>query len=345
MRLLVVTNMYPGRRKPNFGVFVADRVDAYRSLGADVEVVANTDPRKGIRVVVKYASLLLRAVWAAAKFRPDVVEGHYLWPTGIVTAAAAAVARAPYVLYAHGSDIPDATAPVLYRWAVRRAAEIHTNSPDTAERLRRAVPDVGSVEVLPPGVDLDLFEPVGEPEPGTVVYVGDLVPHKGVDVLIRALTRLDETVRLVVVGDGPQAPELRRLADELGVADRILWVGAVDHTDVPRWLSRGAVVAVPSRRDALGQVAIEALACGRPVVVSDVGGLAAIPTSECGEAVAADDPGVLAEAIRRWLHPRRPTGVGDAARRRAGEYEREAVASRALERHRRLAAETRRSLS
>ncbi len=332
MRLLVVSNMYPGPRKPNFGIFVSDRVGAYRRLGADVAVVANSDPRTGRWAILKYLSLSLRAVWRAWRFRPHLVEGHYLWPTGAVAAVAAAVARAPYVLYAHGSDVPDGSAPSPVRRVVGRAAEIHTNSADTAARIRRAFGEDTAVRVLPPGVDLTVFEPRGEPDPRLVGFVGDLVAHKGVDVALRALADMSETVRLLVVGDGPERASLEGLAGELGVAGRVVWRGAVEHAELPGLFSQMAVVVVPSRRDALGLVAVEALACGRPVVVSAVGGLASLPSPDCGESVPAGDPAALAEAAERWLARAGDPEIARAARRRAETFALDDTATRALTR-------------
>ncbi len=345
MRLLVVSNMYPGPRKPNFGIFVFERVGAYRRLGADVAVVANSDPRTGPWAVLKYLSLSLRAVWRAWRFRPHLVEGHYLWPTGAIAAAAAAAARAPYVLYAHGSDVPEGSAPSPVRWAVRRAAEIHTNSADTAARIRRAFGEDTPVRVLPPGVDLTLFEPRGEPDPRLVGYVGDLVAHKGPDVALRALADMPEDVRLLVVGDGPERPSLERLAAELGLAGRVAWHGAVEHGELPGLLSQMAVVVVPSRRDALGLVAVEALACGRPVVVSAVGGLASVPNPDCGESVPPADPAAFAEAAERWLARAGDPEIVRAARHRAGSFALDDTAARALTRLEELVKVARRSSS
>lgn len=329
MRLLVVSNMWPGRRKANFGVFVADRVAAYRSLGAEVAVAAIDDPRRGVlRGVWKYGRLELRARREGRRFRPDVVEGHFLVPTAAITASAARAAGAPYILYAHGTDIRPA--PRLVRRAVSGAAELHTNSEDAAARLRRLYPDGPTVRVIPPGVDRERFRPAGVPEIGLVGFVGDLVTHKGVDVLLRALAGLPAGVRLLVAGDGPERSRLRTLAAELGIADRVEWHGAVSHEEVPTVLARAAVVAVPSRADALGQVAVEALSCGRPVVVSAVGGLAGVPGEDCGEAVAPDDPEALAEALRRWLARTGDAEVSAAARERSAAFDAATLATEAL---------------
>ena len=331
MRVLLVSNMWPGPIKPHFGVFVERRVDGYRAAGAEVSVVANADPRRGpIRTLFKYGLLAMRALVIGFRGRPDVVEGHYLVPTAALAAAVSWMIRRPLVLYVHGSDL-SARFPGV-GWALRRASVIHTNSEHTANLITR-LPEVRCpVAVFPPGVDLSVFRPPGVmPAEPLVLFVGDLLHHKGVDVLLRGLQGLDIDWRGRIVGGGPEEPDLRELAVELGIDDRITWDGPLSHASLPAVFGGAAVVVVPSRRDALGQVAVEALACGRPVIVTDVGGLASVPTPACGEVVEADEPQALTQAIRRWLPRRSDSEVQEAAVRRAADFDYLTVARAALE--------------
>jgi glycosyltransferase involved in cell wall biosynthesis len=335
MRLLVVSNMWPGPLKPNFGIFVKQRAEAYRRLGVDVRVAANDDPRRGsIRTALKYGRLLIKSVVGALRSRPDLVEGHYLRPTAFHTWVAAKVARCPYVLYAHGSDIVESPGR-LTGLIVQRAAEIHTNSPSSADRISSSFPG-SPVEVIPPGVDLDLFE-AGQPDPGVVVFAGDLVEHKGLDVLLRAMTRIDDA-ELRVIGDGPERSALESLVIELGLQDRVQWVGAVEHSELGDHLNRAWVVAVPSRRDALGQVAIEAMASHTPIVVSDVGGLASVPDERSGSVVEPGEPEALAEALRGWLgiSQTERAEAGKRSRNRAAGYAVDEMARRSIDRYERI---------
>jgi glycosyltransferase involved in cell wall biosynthesis len=337
MRVLVVSNMWPGPAKPYFGAFVATRVAAYRRLGAEVTVVANDDPATGtVRTPWKYASLLARSLWSALRHRPQVVEAHFLWPTAVIGRAAAGVARVPYVLYAHGSDVdvPNTLLGRRVERAVAGAAEIHTNSTDTAQRIRHRFPDAPEIVVTPPGVDLAQFSPDAvADQPGQVIlFAGNLDPHKGPDVLIDALSRLGaDDWSAIIVGDGELRSDLAEQAQVLGISERITWQGAVAHEALPALLRSAAVVAVPSRRDALGQVAIEALACGVPVVVSDVGGLGAVPDDACGSVVEPDDPEALARELDRWLR-HHDSSVAVAGRLRAEQFDVDVLARGALAR-------------
>jgi len=335
MRLLILTNMWPNVKKPHFGVFVADRVAAYEKQGAIVDVVASRRAGKGlVRNVFKYTLLAVRAVWKSLIAHPDLIEAHYLRPTALIARVAAGVLRRPYVLYAHGSDIVGAPSGPMIS-AVRAAAEVHTNSQASADRLKAVFGDI-CVVVSPPGVDLAIFRP-GVPERGRITFVGDLVAHKGVDVLLDAVQGLDEA-RLTVVGDGPERQRLEDQASALGISSRVRWLGSVDHPEVAEHLRGAWVAAVPSRKDALGQVAVEALACGVPIVVSDVGGLASVPDADSGTVVEPESAAALADALARWLEAsgseRAETAV--SARRRAQAFYIDVVAAEALRRLRAL---------
>ncbi len=164
---------------------------------------------------------------------------------------------------------------------------------NSGEEVRQLVHHYGAVEsrieIVPPGVDHSLFSPGFQDDardalgigPGELLlFVGRIQPLKGVDVAIRALVELDRPdARLAVVGgasgvDGP-AEELRvrRLVAELGLTDRVLFVPPQTHGQLATWYRASDVVVMPSRSESFGLVALEAAACGVPVVAASVGGL------------------------------------------------------------------------
>jgi len=336
--------MYPSSTHPSFGVFVRERAAAYRRRGAQVRVVAISDPRRGVlRTPAKYLWLTMRSFVVGLLFRPDIVESHYLVPTAVIGWATATLTRRRYILYAHGSDAALEHSRRMQKvvgHAVAGAAEVHTNSDWTADLLRDRF-GVDAV-VLPPGVDPTVFHPPEQAgmRTATVAFAGNLTKHKGADVLLQALARIPDDIAWTATfaGDGPERPSLEALAAETNLADRIRWLGEVDHETVADLFRKAAVVAVPSRRDALGLVALEALACGTPVVVSDVGGLGAIPTSACGSVVPPDDPVELAEQLTLRLRNAGDPDVAGTAVERASEFSTDSLAADALERLESLAA-------
>lgn len=170
---------------------------------------------------------------------------------------------------------------------------------DEIEEAKRVLGGrVPRLELIPNGVDLEYCTVDGpvaprEPEP-LIVLVGRLTPAKGQDIALRVLAEMRTTqARLRLVGDGPEEPMLRSLADSLGVADRVEWVGLAD----PRPHMRAAdLVLMPSRWDAAPLVLLEALACGAVVVCSDaIGSIDLI--GQAGIVVAAGDVPAFATVL------------------------------------------------
>jgi glycosyltransferase involved in cell wall biosynthesis len=120
------------------------------------------------------------------------------------------------------------------------------------------------------GVDPELFSPGGEPASGqTVLSVGNLIPIKGHEVLIRAIASLSAefpALMLEIVGDGPELPRLRELADQLKVGGRVRFAGRQSRTQVAAAMRRCMIFALPSRYEGLGCVYLEAMSTGKPVI-------------------------------------------------------------------------------
>jgi glycosyltransferase involved in cell wall biosynthesis len=141
----------------------------------------------------------------------------------------------------------------------------------------------------------------GVASPTHIVAVGRLVPAKGFDLLIRAMTYCDASIRLTLVGDGPERRALETLVRDLGLPDRVTFCGERSHADVLRLMATALLVAIPSRQDSFGLVALEALAVGRPVVATHVGGLPEVLQGTEAILVEPDNPTALAEAIRSLI--------------------------------------------
>jgi len=197
---------------------------------------------------------------------------------------------------------------LIYGSLVERGVAI---SPSVAHRLAEGGVPASLVRTIPSAVDLAALTPrVGRvgtraaeglaPDAPLLLSLANLVWRKGLDVLLRALARLPERPCLWIAGDGPERGALENLAAELGVSSRVRFLGA--RADVADLLAACDVLVLPSRLEGLGVAALEAMAAGRPVVASRVGGLAdAVVEGRTGLLVAADDPPALAAALERLL--------------------------------------------
>jgi glycosyltransferase involved in cell wall biosynthesis len=321
LKVLVLTTSYPRGPEDPAGRFVAETVDAARSRGVDVEVVSPSSFRHfgiayGHGIVGNLSTrpwlvfLVPLFLWnfrrAAARRDADLVHAHWL-PAGAV----AATLRPPFVVQVWGTDVELARrARRLARFVLRRAVLAVAASAYLAERAREL--GARDVRVVPAAVEIP--ERVGEPdEPPHVLFVGRLSAEKGIEDFLAAT----EGVARVIVGAGPvDVPE---------------GVGAVSPHELGRYYERAAVVCVPSRREGYGMVAREAMAYGRAVVASPVGGL--LDAVEDGKTGVLADRGALRPAIDRLLadaelRGRMGVAARDAAQRR---WSREVAADALLE--------------
>lgn len=229
----------------------------------------------------------------------DVIHAHWWLPSGIVAVIARRLTGTPVVIQLHGTDAAMAKGPLrwLARVVLRRADAVIAVSEDMAGWIR----DVAGVDatVLPMPLRPSLAEALDEPPSpppadGPVLAVGRLVPEKGFDVLVRAAAKA--SVSVVLVGDGGQEPALRALAAELG-AD-VTFAGPVPPDELGPRYRAARLVAVPSYREGFGLVAAEALASGRAVVASAVGGLTqVVADGVSGRLVPPGDVAALADAL------------------------------------------------
>jgi glycosyltransferase involved in cell wall biosynthesis len=311
MRVAVLTTSYPRSAGDAAGRFVADAVDHVRARGVDVEVVGPQQYRHyGIAyghgmlgnlrrrpwLALFVPTLLAGFVRAARRVDADLLHAHWL-PAGWV----AEKSGKPYVVQVWGTDVELARrAPWLARRVLRRARLVIAASNDLAERAHAL--GAREVRVIPSGVELP--EHVGtEAEPAEVLYAGRLSAEKGVLELLDA----SEGLNLVVAGDGP-------------LRDRIPFArGFVPHDELQQLYARAAVIACPSRREGFGVACLEAMAHGRPVVATRVGGLLdLVVDGETGIVVPPRDPGALRSALERLLaDPDLRRRLGSAGRERA----------------------------
>ncbi|MET1162137.1 MAG: glycosyltransferase [Pseudoxanthomonas sp.] len=314
VRVVSPVASYPRWAQPRSYLFRA--ADAAQAVeGCDVEYVrypalpALTRPFNGWSCA--------RALHAPLKaFAPDLVLSYWLYPDAYGAMLAARRAGLPLVAGARGSDlrVRDAISRGLTRPVVRSARRLLVVSEDLGRvAVENYGADAARIRTIPNGCDASLFHPADRAaaraglgiaaDAEVVTYVGRLVPEKGLRELLeagRTLSAARPRLRLVLVGEGPMREEIAtRLAAEPSL--QVTLAGAQPPAEVARWMAASDLVTLPSYSEGHPNVLVEALACGRPVVATPVGGIPEVVDAGSGILVAVRDAAALATGLAQAL--------------------------------------------
>jgi D-inositol-3-phosphate glycosyltransferase len=296
----------------------------------------------------------------------DVIHSHY-WLSGWAARELRAAWGAPIVQMFHTlGHVKNQIAAPSEREPQRRI-EGETEVVGFADRLIAATPaeeeqlgklygaDPAKITIIPPGVDLQMFHPHSpedaksrlgiKPCDRMLLFVGRIEPLKGVDTLLRAMGRLAhecptwaKQICVAIIGGDPDTTEneemerLKAIRAELGITDLVTFLGARDQDKLHHYYSAAEAVIMPSHYESFGMVALEAMACGTPVIASEVGGLAyLVHDGKTGFHVPNGDPIALADAIARLVEdPDLRNQLGRRAHRYAQNYSWDCIVDRLL---------------
>jgi glycosyltransferase involved in cell wall biosynthesis len=229
---------------------------------------------------------LLRWTWRAYRLTKRLIRSNRFdlchcwagWPPGLLGYAHRDTL--PYLVSLRGSDVPGynerlaALDPIVFRRLSRRvwaqAGAVVAVSDSLRALARRTCPDL-DIQVIPNAADTVRFTPGPSAEPYTVLFVGRLIPRKHVEDLLTAFREVLQGIpsaRLVIAGDGPEAPALRSLVDTLALGDSVRFAGRVAHVDLPELYRHASVFVLPSEREGMPNAQLEAMASGLPVVTT-----------------------------------------------------------------------------
>jgi glycosyltransferase involved in cell wall biosynthesis len=292
-----------------------------------------------LAVMAHYMEAQYRAILNEARENgADMIHAHWAIPTGPAAVVAARKLRLPSIITMHGGDVyvnPEQgydfptrwyVRPAL-RWTLRHAGALTAITDDCRQHALRAGAPAEKIRLVFNGTDLRRFSPEengGDPRfgPNMIFACRQLFPRKGIRFLLEAGAQLKPRfpdLKIVLAGDGFERPELMRLAQELGIAADVTFLGWVPNADLPQYYRAAALSVIPSLEEGFGIPAAEAMGCEVAVVASDAGGLPeVVEHGVTGLVVPRGDANALAQAIGSLLaDPERRRQMGLAGRARA----------------------------
>ncbi len=241
----------------------------------------------------------------------DLIDAHYVYPDGAAAVQLGAALNVPVCISARGTDINLFSTLPHIRPLIVDALQRAQGIVAVSDALKNCMVELGlaaeKIAVIRNGIDAQYFYPRDRaavrqklglpPDAKIIVTVSALVPLKGIDRLIDAMLSLD--ARLYVIGQGPERAALQARIAQHNLTERIMLVGAKPQTELGDWYAAADVFALASHREGCPNVVVEALACGTPVVASDVGGISELVTdARFGLLIAADEANAQGFAAR-----------------------------------------------
>lgn len=282
---------------PKFGIYAQMAKTPKRELYQDVDVLHPRyflPPKVGMNLAPLTLAMGARSALQSLLnegFDFDLIDAHYYYPDGVAAALLASIFHKPFTVTARGSDInlisKYAIPRGLMRWTSKRAYASIGVSRALTEAMNKIGMPKDRLCTMRNGIDLDRFNikskkhartQLGWPDQATLICVGNLVENKGQHIAIQALLDLPD-FRLVIAGEGPERSALQTLAQKLGVSSRVLFIGRIEQRALSSCYCAADILVLPSSREGWPNVLLESMACGTPVVATNVGGIPEIVLS------------------------------------------------------------------
>jgi teichuronic acid biosynthesis glycosyltransferase TuaC len=336
MRALTLTPFYPTASDDAMGCFIAEPVCALEKCGVSSSVIAvqpfyrrPASPNGHPAQWVRYASLpgglglasagaflystLLNRIRALHRDRHfDLIHAHAALPCGHAAMLLSRELRLPFVITVHGRDafFRRQVRGVPGRWCERVARSVYRSAAKVICISRKVAKELGdaaaNIEIIHNGADPEQFCPKEtESSRARILAVGNLIPSKGHELLLRAIAGLPNRIQnpiCEIIGDGPERLRLIQLAEELGIRDRVQFLGRKSRNEVAAAMQGCTVFALPSHYEGLGCVYLEAMAAGKPVIACRNQGIEEIISHGVnGWLIEPGDLSALTEALALFL--------------------------------------------
>lgn len=323
-KLLVISNMYPTQSHISYGIFVKNQVEQLEAKGVATLLAVNADPAKGkFNVLKKYASWMLGAASLAKKNKRDlsITHAHYVFPSGLISLYLKKRFNIPYIVTAHGGDInkmakKNEQIRKMSAAILQNASHVIAVGEELAATIEN---DFGvaknKLTVMSMGIDRDVFKPATDkaavqrelgfdPAKKNFLFVGNVIQEKGVEELILAFNDMSEnepSATLTIIGSTKDHNFFDKIEPLAKKNEAITFVEPMPQPQLVRFFQAADAFVLPSYIEGLGLVALEAMACGTPVIAANVGGLHYMLKDGAGQLVEPKNVEQLAGALRNEL--------------------------------------------
>lgn len=289
---------------------------------------------KGLRGFVFSINGTLKLIKMVRNHDINLIHAHYLSPPGLIGLMTSMFTGVPFCLTLHGSDVfllsSNRFLRPIFKLIITHAIGVFVVSEAVREKvLEMGIPNIeNKIKITWNGVDTDKFNPQNtgnlrkelriKDEVPLILFVGNLVPQKGVKHLLRAKKLMEEDCKVVIVGGGPLLQDLKGMAEYEGLED-IIFTGP--RSDIDKLIPDADIMVLPSISESFGIALLEGMASGKAVVASKVGGIPELVNEEEGILVEPGDPVALADALDRMIqNPEMMKKMGKMARKKALEF-------------------------
>ncbi len=293
MRVLILSNRFPNASKPYAAMFVKRHIQLHQAFGAQIQVVTpSSAPQQGIiRRIARQVSFLAQVLQILLVGNFDVVHAHWPFPAGLFGALFSILRHKPFVLTSHGAGIDNfEQQPWPIQQCIRAVLQranvvIAVGKQHQTKLLTVSKVPAEKVFTIPMGIWREDNVPERHVARGRlalsnkaaiVIFIGNLESVKGPDILLKAISQMPAEERnfsLYIGGQGPLRPQLENMANAIEPQMDIHFLGAIAPQEVATWLAAADICIVPSRSEAYGLVALEAMNSNTAVIAADIGGL------------------------------------------------------------------------